>query len=62
MVIIAGGIDLSPGSAIALLTMVFAVMVKMAGVNKACVSLDSAPNIATTPSPRLAANGLSFCR
>ena len=32
IVIFAGGIDLSPGSAIALLTMVFAVMVKMAGV------------------------------
>ncbi|HEX6012114.1 MAG TPA: ABC transporter permease [Geminicoccaceae bacterium] len=32
IVIFAGGIDLSPGSAIALLTMVFAFMVKMAGV------------------------------
>ena len=32
IVIFAGGIDLSPGSAIALLTMVFAVMVKLAGV------------------------------
>jgi ribose transport system permease protein len=32
IVIFAGGIDLSPGSAIALLTMVFAVMVKVAGV------------------------------
>jgi ribose transport system permease protein len=32
IVIFAGGIDLSPGSAIALLTMVFAVKVKMAGV------------------------------
>ena len=31
-VILAGGIDLSPGSAIALLTMVFAVLVKFAGV------------------------------
>jgi ribose transport system permease protein len=33
LVIFAGGIDLSPGSAIALLTMVFAVMVKLEGVN-----------------------------
>jgi len=32
VVIIGGGIDLSPGSAIALLTMVFAIMVKFAGI------------------------------
>jgi len=33
LVIFTGGIDLSPGSAIALLTMVFAVLVKFAGLN-----------------------------
>ena len=33
LVIFSGGIDLSPGSAIALLTMVFAVMVKLIGVD-----------------------------
>ena len=33
LVIFSGGIDLSPGSAIALLTMVFAVMVKLMGVD-----------------------------